>query len=79
MDIPKQVTKNQSINYAKIAFCDLLNSANKDEFDLDTIDTFVLGAMEAHKKCNTKEFVEILKNEYKDKKFKIEIIDIKND
>lgn len=74
MDIPKQVTKNQAINYSKIAFCNLLNSANKDDFNLDSIDTFILGAMEVHKKSDTKEFVEILKNEYKDKRFKIEII-----
>lgn len=76
MEIPKQVTRNQSIYYATIAFCDLLNSANKDDFNIKNIETFMLGAMEAHSKADAKRISEVFKEKYKDKKYKIEVKNI---
>ena len=75
MEIPKQVTKNQLINYAIVAFCDLLNSANKDNFNVDEIETFILGAMEAHSKSNIKNIANIFKEKYKNKKIIITVED----
>lgn len=75
MEIPKQVTRNQSIYYATIAFCDLLSSANKDDFNIDSIETFMLGAMEAHSKSDVKRMSEIFKEKYKDKRIVIRVED----
>ena len=75
MEIPKQVTKNQLINYAIVAFCDLLNSANKDNFNVEEIETFILGAMEAHSKSNIKNIANIFKEKYKNKKIIITVED----
>lgn len=75
MEIPKQVTKNQSIHYAEIAFCNLLNSANKDDFNIDSIETFILGAMEVHSKSDVKRMSAIFKEKYKYKRIVIRVED----
>lgn len=75
MGIPKQVTRNQSIYYAIVAFCNLLNSANKDDFNIDSIETFILGAMEVHSKSDVKDIANAFKENYKDKKIIITVED----
>lgn len=73
MDMPKVVTKNQLRAYAVIAFNNFLHSGNITNFNVKDIEIFIDGAMEAHNKSDVVKFVETLKENNKDKNYKIEI------
>lgn len=58
-EMPKVITKNQSISYGIVAFNNFLHSGNTSDFNVSTIEIFIKGAMETH---NKKDIVEIANN-----------------
>ncbi len=74
--LPSTLTKNQAIAYAVVAFNNFINSGNISNFDISTIETFMLGAMEAHNKSIVVNFSNNLKEDHKER-MKIHIEKIK--
>lgn len=58
-EMPKVLTKNQSISYGIVAFNNFLHSGNTCDFNVSTIEMFIKGAMEAH---NKRDIVKIANN-----------------
>ena len=74
--LPSTLTKNQAIAYAVVAFNNFINSGNISNFDISTIETFMLGAMETHNKSMIVNFSSNLKENHKESmKMLIEKID----
>ena len=62
----------KSIKSLKL-FNNFLHSGNITNFNVKDIEIFIDGAMEAHNKSDVVKFVETLKENNKDKNYKIEI------